>query len=136
VSEEIQEILNGKAEPSNLEKHLNSLSREELEELAKKVVKIRQAQAVNPRLKFKKDQPKQIEFIGNKFRINIALCGNQFGKSFSMAYKCSSIAVSEDKDAPHQPDPARPLEILVVGPSWAKITETIQKDIKSLLRDG
>ena len=136
MNEEINQILEGEQkEPTELEKQLSSLPREELEALAKNVVKVRQAQAINPRLKFKKDQPKQMKFIDNSHFISIALCGNQFGKSFSMAFKGCSVAVGEDKDAPHQPDPARQLEILFVGPSWEKITEAIQKDVLSMLRD-
>ena len=121
--------------PTDLEKHLASLPKEQLEKIAENLVKVRKAQALNPRLKFKKDQPKQMKFIDDSHLISIALCGNQFGKSFSMAFKGCSIAVGEDKGAPHQPDPARPLEMLYVGPSWEKITEAIQKDVLSMFRE-
>lgn len=95
---------------------------------------IRVEKFYNPRRLFKTDQPKQMEFIGDTHRFSIALCGNQWGKSFSMAYKIASVATGEDKNAPHQPDPTRILKILVVGPSWSKIDETVQKDLISMLR--
>jgi len=121
--------------PTEIEKQLAALPKDKLEKIAEKLSKVRKAQAINPRLKFKKDQPKQMKFIDDSHPISIALCGNQFGKSFSMAFKGCSISVGEDKGAPHQPDPARQLEILFVGPSWEKITEAIQKDVLSMLRE-
>jgi hypothetical protein len=105
-----------------------------LDELLSVVSDLRVEKHHNPRLKFKKDQPKQMEFIGDTHIINIALCGNQWGKSFAMAYKIAALATGENPEAPHQPDPTRPLQILVVGPSWSKISETVQKDLTTLLR--
>lgn len=114
-----------------LEKHLNP---EKVETLLKISSDIRVKQALRPRLKFKADRPDQMEFIGDDYQFNIALCGNRWGKSFAMAYKATSIATCEDPKAKHQPDPARDIEMLFVGPSWTKITDTIQKDILNLLR--
>jgi hypothetical protein len=120
---------------SKIESIIQGLSDSQVDNAFDIVNSIRLDQAKNPLLKFKTDRKEQMAFIGNEYKINIALAGNQFGKSFAMAYKIAAIATGFDKGARHQPDPTRPLEIVVVGPSWSKITETIQKDLMSLLRE-
>ena len=134
---EIRELLESTdlSDLSNIDKIIARVPDNKLDTVLELVNAIRHEQSKNPLLKFKTDRKDQMEFIGNKFKINIALCGNQWGKSFAMAYKIAAIATGVDKSARHQPDPTRPLEIVVVGPSWAKITETIQKDLMSLLRE-
>lgn len=136
-SEDIKNILmeTDLADLSKIDQILASLPDDKIDLVFELVNSIRLEQAKNPLLKFKTDRKEQMAFIGNEYKINIALAGNQFGKSFAMAYKIASIATGFDKGARHQPDVTRPLEIVVVGPSWAKITETIQKDLISLLRE-
>ena len=120
---------------SKIDKIVKNLSEEQVDYVFDLINDIRLEQAKNPLLKFKSDREDQMQFIGNEYKINIALCGNQWGKSFAMAAKIARIATMQDPDAKHQPDPTRDLEILVVGPSWGKITDTIQKDLLSLLRE-
>lgn len=120
---------------SKIDEIISTLSDAQVDYVFDLVNDIRIEQAKNPLLLFKKDRKDQMEFIGDDYKINIALCGNQWGKSFAMAFKIAAIATGQDEGARHQPDPTRPLEIVVVGPSWGKITETIQKDLMTLLRD-
>lgn len=136
ATEDLQRIAEDltNASESEIEKIIRHLTDPEVDYVFDLVNDIRIEQAKNPRLKFKTDREKQMKFIDNSHKISIALCGNQWGKSFAMAYKIVIVALGLDLDAPHQPDPTRPLEIVVVGPSWYKISETIQKDLFSLLR--
>mgnify|MGYP003632444928 FL=1 len=120
---------------SKLESIIATLPDEMIDEVFEIVNSIRLEQAKNPLLKFKTDRKEQMEFIGDEYKINIALAGNQFGKSFAMAYKIAAIATGQSPKSRHQPDNTRPLEIVVIGPSWSKIAETIQKDLMSLLRE-
>lgn len=113
---------------------ISGISDDQLDAVFDLVNDIRLEEEINPISKFKTDRADQLAFIGNEHKINIALCGNQWGKSMAMAYKVVSIATGVDKGCRHQPDPTRDLEIVVIGPTWSKITETIQKDIINLLR--
>lgn len=133
---ELRDLLAGTDvnDTSKIDDIIASLSNDQVDYVFDLVNDMRLEQAKNPLVKFRTDREDQMSFIGNKFKINIALCGNQWGKSFAMAYKIAAIATEQDPGARHQPDPTRPLEIVVVGPSWSKITETIQKDLMSLLR--
>jgi len=94
---------------------------------------VREAKQVNKLLRFEKTRKEQLEFIYSEFDINIALCGNQWGKTTSMMFLLAETATGNNPNARHQPDPSRDMMVWVIAESWEVITNTVQKDLFTFL---
>lgn len=120
--------------PEQLEKFLGQIPEEDQEYLLKFVGDLEQETERDPLKKFKKNNPKQVEFLDFKKCFQFFIGGNKGGKTATITYKGVLIALGKYPGFSRKPLPGRPLICWLCGEDRNVLEQTPLEELTKWLR--